>query len=159
MTKEDQAFRADGPADGHRIGRRERARGVVAGVAPVVIVAGIATLALALSGCSTSSPLHAARLDSVRPRPTASHSARPAHRPSATPRASHTVRPVPTATAAPLPAPTSVPQTTTVPQQNCYAEPDPTCTVPPPPSGLRNSPYTTAPTTRPSPIIVITETP
>ncbi|HEX3963181.1 MAG TPA: hypothetical protein VHZ03_42205 [Trebonia sp.] len=42
-------------------------------------------------------------------------------------------------------------------QQDCYAGQHPTCTMPPPPSGLLTSLYTTAPTASPTPSVVISE--
>jgi len=62
-----------------------------------------------------------------------------------------------TASAQPSVAPAAQPQPTHSSQRDCYAEPDPTCTPPPPPSSLLNSPYTTAPTSNPSPGPTFTE--
>ena len=137
----------------------------VTGVAPAIIIAAATTVAVALSGCSSAPPAHAKTASTVRPSAAALHPARPTHSPSAMPRPTHSARPTAAATTAPPKAvatqpsvaPAAQPQPTHAPQQDCYAEPDPTCTVPPPPSSLMNSPYTTAPTSRPSPITTITE--
>ena len=137
----------------------------VTGVAPAIVVAVATTVAVALSGCSSAPPAHAKTASTVRPSAAALHTARPTHSPSATPKPTHSARPTPSATTArpaaaatqPSVAPAAKPQPTHSSQQDCYAEPDPTCTVPAPPSSLLTSPYTTAPTSRPSPIPTITE--
>ncbi|HUN32254.1 MAG TPA: hypothetical protein VMU95_09540 [Trebonia sp.] len=156
MTKLDRAFRADGLANEPGSQRRKRAW-AVAGLAPAIIVAATTTLALALSGCSSSSLTPAARL-SVWPSATASHSARPLRTSTATARATHSARPVTTPTPSLVPAPTGEPQPTTVPQQDCYAPPHPTCTIPPPPSSLTHASYITTPTAHPRSTPVIIET-
>jgi hypothetical protein len=137
----------------------------VTGVAPAIIIAAATTVAVALSGCSSAPPAHAKTASTVRPSAAVLHPAQPTHSPSAMPRPTHSARPTAAATTAPPKAvatqpsvaPAAQPQPTHAPQQDCYAEPDPTCTVPPPPSSMMNSPYTTAPTSRPSPITTITE--
>jgi hypothetical protein len=138
----------------------------VAGVAPAVVVAVATTVAFALSGCSSAPPAHAKTASTLRPSAVALHTMLPTHSPSAKPRPTHSARPTPAATTAPPTAvatqpsvePVAQPQPTHSSQQDCYAEPDPTCTVPAPPSSLLTSPYETGPTSRPSPILTITET-
>jgi len=133
----------------------------VTGVAPAIVVAVATTVAVALSGCSP-----AKTASTVRPSAASLHTAHPTHSPSATPKPTHSARPTPAATTTrptavatqPAVAPASQPQPTHSQQQDCYAEPDPTCTEPAPPSSLLTSPYETAPTSRPSPITTITET-
>jgi hypothetical protein len=134
----------------------------VTGVAPAIVVAVATTVAVTLSGCSSAPPTHAKTASTLRASAAALHPARPTHSPSATPKPTHSARPTPPATTAvatqPTVAPAAPPQPTHTTQQDCYAEPDPTCTVPAPPSSLLTSPYETAPTSRPSPILTITET-
>lgn len=134
--------------------RGGRLRWSLWGAAALIVLAGSAGTGLALTSSPAGGPplRHAPVSHSTPP-----HAVTPTARdaPGAAKRtAKRTAQPSRTAShSAPPPAPpppSAQAQPTTVPQQDCYAPPHPTCTVPPPPSSLLNSPYITSPTANPA---------
>lgn len=146
--------------------RRARLRWSLWGAAALIVAAGSAGTGLALTSSPASRPplshaapaVHTTPSHTVTPtaRNTPSAAKRTAH-PSRT--ASHPTPPPPAQTPAQAPAQAQA-QPTTVPQQDCYAPPHPTCVPPPPPSSLLDSPYIPNPTNpTPRPSYTISETP
>jgi hypothetical protein len=146
-------------------GARRGERVAIGATAMAVIVAG-AVAAVTMSG-SSGTPAPVRQVADLRPTHTAKPSrvAKPSHvarSPRATrkPKPAHTATPTPSpsptpATEAPQPAPTPAAPATTGPaatqpatpaptstyQQDCYAPPHPTCTVPPRPSWMPGHTY------------------
>ncbi|MGH3171741.1 MAG: hypothetical protein ACRDN0_38510 [Trebonia sp.] len=171
-TGGDEPVRASGSSGGgahRRTPGIKRGQAIAIGGAAVAVIAAGAIAAVTMNGSPSAPPAH--QVADIRP----THTARPEHPPKAspTPKPRHTHKPKPK----PKPSPTQAPEVPTVapvqtepaqpaysptsaPQQDCYAPPHPTCTVPAMPTSL-NSPIFTDPTVQPTswPTIVITENP
>jgi hypothetical protein len=137
-----------------------RIRWILCGIAALIVVAAGTGVALALTGSSGSPPVkEAAARHSTPPRaatPPKIIKVTPKRSPS--PSAATTSGTAPSSAAA-QPQQGSAPQQSSAPQQDCYAPPHPTCTPPPAPSSLLNSPYVTDPTPTPVAGPTISETP
>jgi hypothetical protein len=146
--------------------RAVRMRWILGGVGVLIIAAGTTGAALALASSPSGSPhMKGTTAPHIAPPHTAApvavhtsiaakrlRSAHPSRSPSHPARSAAPVQAPAPSPVAPQPSPTSVPQ------QDCYALPYPTCTPPPPPSSLLTSPYTTSPTPV-RPTVTISETP
>jgi hypothetical protein len=149
-----------------------RIRWILCGIAALIVVAAGTGVALALTGSSGSPPVKEAAARHSTPPRAATHpkiiKVTPKRSPS--PSAATTSGTAPSSAAAQpqqgsapqqssAPQQGSAPQQSSAPQQDCYAPPHPTCTPPPAPSSLLNSPYVTDPTPTPVAGPTISETP
>ena len=124
------------------IGAASVRHGALWSAAAVALVAVVVGMALLLTGLLRRAPAGAPPASSV------GHATRTASAPPASTSAAQPVASGPATSAAPVQvAQPQAPAQPTYPyQQDCYAAPHPTCTVPPPPSWMVSSPYISPPT-------------